>query len=80
MGEQTAKQQTAEAIARMYEVIMAGMCLYNYERYLKKLLHNYKKTGSFWYTAEVPKAIKIEVQQLNLDCLWERFKVTHFKK
>lgn len=80
MGEQTAKQQTAEAIARMYEVIMAGMCLYNYERYLKKLLHNYKKTGSFGYTAEVPKAIKIEVQQLNLDCLWERFKVTHFKK
>lgn len=75
MGEQPAKQQSAEAIARMYEVIMAGMCLYNYERYCKKLLHNYKKTGSFGYTAEVPKAIQIEVEQLNLDCLWERYKV-----
>lgn len=80
MGEQTAKQQSAEAIARMYEVIMAGMCLYNYERYIKKLLHNYKKTGSFGYTAQVPKAIKIEVEQLNLDCLWERYKVTHHSK
>jgi len=80
MGEQTAKTQTAEAIARMYECIMAGMCLYNYERYLKKLLHNYKKTGSFGYTAEVPKAIRIEVEQLKLDCLWERYKVTRLRK
>ena len=79
LGEKIALEQVPEALARMYECIMNGMCLYNYERYCKKLLHNYKKTGNFGFTGNVPKPIKIEVEQLNLDCLWERYKVTKHK-
>lgn len=79
LGEKPSLEAVPDVIARMYECIMNGMCLYNYERYCKKLLLNYKKTGSFGVTGMVPKPIKIEVEQLNLDCLWERFKVTPLK-
>lgn len=80
LGEKTALNVVPEAIARMYEVIMAGMCLFNYERYCKKLLLNYKKKGDFGLTGKVPKPIRIEVEHLNLECLWERYNVTKLKK
>lgn len=79
IGERVALEIVPDALATMYECIMNGMCLYNYERYCKKLLQNYKKNGSFGHTGSVPKPIKIEVEQLNLDCLWEKFKVTKLK-
>lgn len=74
LGETVALDIVPECLARMYECIMNGMCLYNYERYCKKLLLNYKKKKSFGFTGLVPKPIEINVEQLNLDCLWERFK------
>lgn len=74
IGERTALYIVSECLARMYECIMNGMCLYNYERYCKKMLLNYKKKGNFGFTGCVPKPIEIKVQQLNLDCLWERYK------
>lgn len=77
IGLQHSKSVVADCIARMYECIINGMCLYNYERYCKKLLHNYKTKGSFGLTGKVPKPIQIYVEQLNLDCLCERYKVTH---
>lgn len=80
LGESTSLSIVPECLARMYECIMNGMCLYNYERYCKKLLLNYKKKGNFGMTGKVPAPIQINVQQLNLDCLWERYKVTKFKK
>jgi hypothetical protein len=79
LGERTALEQVPEALARMYECIMNGMCLFNYERFCKKLLHNYKKKGEFGFTGNVPKPIKIEIEQINLDCLWEKFKVVKHK-
>lgn len=80
MGRLPSATIVPDCLARMYEVIINGMCLYNYERYCKKLLLNYKKTGTFGLTGKVPKAIEIEVEQLNLDCLCERYNVTHSKK
>lgn len=74
LGETVALDIVPECIARMYECIMNGMCLYNYERYCKKLLLNYKKKRNFGFTGCVPKPIDIKVQHLNLDCLWERYK------
>lgn len=74
IGVSTAKRLIPECIARMYECIDNGMCLYNYERYCKKLLLNYKKNGSFGVTGNVPKPIWTEVEQLNLNSLWERYK------
>jgi len=79
LGEKVSLEAVPDAIARMYEVIMNGMCLYNYERYCKKLLLNYKKKGNFGLTGKIPKPIKIEVEQLNLDCLWERYNVTKLR-
>lgn len=79
IGKKIALQVVPDCLARMYECIMNGMCLYNYERWCKKLLLNYKKNGSFGLTGKVPKPIQIEVEQLNLDCLWERYKVTKLK-
>ncbi|MCM1295377.1 MAG: hypothetical protein NC311_07520 [Muribaculaceae bacterium] len=73
LGERIALDIVPECLARMYECIMNGMCLYNYERYCKKMLLNYKKKGNFGLTGEIPKPIEINVQSLNLDCLWERF-------
>ncbi len=74
LGDMTALNIVPEAIARMYECIMNGMCLYNYERYCKKILLNYKKNKSFGFTGKVPKRIEINIDKLNLDCLWERYK------
>lgn len=72
-GEKTVYQIVPDCLARMYEVIMNGMCLYNYERYCKKLLLNYKKKGNFGLTGKIPKPIQLNIQQLNLECLWEKF-------
>lgn len=80
MGEGPSLDAVPDAIATMYECIINGMCLYNYERYCKKLLHNLKTKGHFGYTGRIPKPIKIEVEQLNLNSLWERYKVTPLKK
>nr|DAX66395.1 MAG TPA: hypothetical protein [Caudoviricetes sp.] len=79
MGEADSLEQVPEVLARMYECIMNGMCLYNYERYCKKLLHNYKKNGSFGVTGIAPKPIQIRVEQLNLDSLWRKYKVKKIK-
>lgn len=76
LGRSTANCQVPNCIARMYEVLMNGMCLYNYERYCKKLLLNYKKKGDFGVTGNVPKPILIEVDNLKLDCLCEKYKVS----
>lgn len=73
LGKSTAMEIVPECIARMYECILNGMCLYNYERYCKKLLLNFKKRGNFGMSGLVPKPIEMEVQQLNLDCLCRKF-------
>ena len=80
-GEKKSMEAVPEVLGTMYEKIMNGMCLYNYERYCKKMLHTLKKTGRYGeYWHKLCKPIKIEVEQLNLDCLWERYKVTRTKK
>lgn len=79
LGETVALDIVPECIARMYECILNGMCLYNYERYCKKLLLNYKKKRNFGFAGAIPKPIEISVSQLNLDCLWEKFKKSNRK-
>ena len=80
-GERKSMEAVPEVIGTMYEKIMNGMCLYNYERFCKKMLHDLKKNGKYGeYWHKLCKPIKIEVEQLNLDCLWERYKVTSIKK
>lgn len=79
-GEKKSMEVVPEVIGTMYEKIIDGMCLYNYERFCKKMLHTLKKTGKYGeYWHKLCKPIKIEVEQLNLDCLWERYKVTKQK-
>lgn len=76
LGISTTMRIVPEAIARMYEVIDNDMCLYNYERWLKKILLNYKKKGNFGVAGCVPKPIHTqEVSQLKLECLSEKWNV-----
>lgn len=80
-GEKKSMEAVPEVIGTMYEKIMGGMCLYNYERFCKKMLHTLKKTGQYGeYWHKLCKPIQIQVEQLNLDCLWERYKVTSLRK
>ena len=80
-GEKKSIEVVPEVLGTMYEKIMNGMALYNYERFCKKMLHTLKKTGRYGeYWHNLCKPIQIEVEQLNLDCLWERFKVTKLKR
>ena len=80
LGEKTAMEAVPEVLGTLYEKIIDGMCVYNYERYCKKMLHTLKKKGRYGeYWWKLCKPIKIEVEQLNLDCLWERYKVTKLK-
>lgn len=80
LWEKKSLDAVPEVIGTMYEKIMDGMCLYNYERFCKKKLHTLKTTGKYGeYWWKLCKPIKIEVEQLNLDRLWERYKVTKLK-
>jgi hypothetical protein len=81
MGEKKAMEAVPEALGNMYEAIMNGSAVYNYERFCKKQLHHLKKTGRYGeYWHRLIKPVRIEVEQLNLDCLWERYKVTQSKR
>lgn len=75
LGLNTTQRLVPEAIARMYEVLDAGYCLVSFERYCKKMLLNYKKKGSFGVLGIVPKSIWANVEQLNFNCLCERYNV-----
>lgn len=81
LGERKTMDTAEEAIGYMYESIMNGSCIYNYERFCKKIMSDIKKKGHYGeYWHKLIKPIKIEVEQLNLDRLWQKYKVTHFKK
>lgn len=73
LGVSTTKRMVPDVLARMYEVIMNGMCLFNYERYCKKLLLNYKKIGEYGVVGSVPKPVEIVINKLNFDCLCEKY-------
>lgn len=70
LGISTTARIVPEAIGVLYDVIDNDMCLYNYERFLKKILLNYKKRGTFGFTANIPKPV-----HLNYDCLKEKYNV-----
>lgn len=79
MGVDTIMTVIPDCIARLYEIVMNGACIYNYERFCKKMLMEYKRKGNFGHVANVPKPIPIIVEQLNVDCLWSKYKVTKLK-
>ena len=81
LGWERSLRAVPEAIGIMYGKLMDGMPIFSYELYCKKLLYQMKRTGkyeTYWQTLRKP--IQIEVEQLNLDCLCEKFKVTYHKK
>lgn len=81
MGERKSIDTAEEAVGYFYECIMNGSCIYNYERFCKKIMTDIKKKGKYGeYWHRLVKPVKIDVKQLNLDCLWERYKVTQLRK
>lgn len=58
-----AEERTAEAIARFYEVILAGHAVSYPERYCKMLLQSEKKYGVYSHRGDIPKEILIVVRE-----------------
>lgn len=80
-GMEQAPMMSADAIARWYEVLLQGHAVGNGERYCKKILTHFKHNGWFGYSGKVPKnKIELIINNLNLNCLWEKYKVTKMKK
>lgn len=75
IGMITAKRKIPEVLAILYEMIDNDACIYNYERYLKKLLYNWKKRGTFGVESTIPNPIHKEINNLNYDCLCQKFNV-----
>lgn len=81
LGTEQAQIFTGDAIARWYEVLLQGHAVGNGERYCKKILAHFKRHGWYGNAGRVPqKKIELIINKLNLDCLWERYKVTRLKK
>lgn len=76
LSKSTTATQVPEIIARLYECLDRGYCVYNYERWCKQMLLNYKKTGSFGKQALVPTTnIRQIVPKDEIDRLCEKFNV-----
>lgn len=81
LGTHVAREQVANAIAHFYEVLLQGHAISHPEHYCKELLYRYKQHGTFGHIADMPKPIQLLINvELKTDCLWEKYKVTHFKQ
>lgn len=74
-SQQSAYENTADVIARMYEVLLAGHAISHMEYYCKELLLHKKKKGWYGHKGNVPKEISLIINNLNLDCLCKKYKV-----
>lgn len=80
-GMEQAPVMAADAIGSWYEVLLSGHAVGHGERYCKHILTHFKHHGWYGYKGEIPKnKIELIIDNLKLDSLWERYKVTHLKK
>lgn len=76
LGKRTVAEQVPEIVARLYECLDRGYCVYNYERWCKRMLLEYKKHGSFGSKANVPTVnIREIVPKAKIEELCEHFNV-----
>lgn len=76
LSKRTCSEQVPEIIIRLYECLDRGYCVYNYERWCKQMLLEYKKNGNFGRKANVPsKNIRKIVHKDKIDELCEKFNV-----
>lgn len=80
LSVRTASVLVPEVIARMYEVILQGHAISHMERYCKKLLQNKKRKGWYGMEGKIPKKIELIIDNLNLDSLCKKYKVTKSRK
>lgn len=81
LAKSTCREQVPEIIIRLYECLDRGYCVYNYERWCKYMLLEYKKNGSFGNKANVPsKNIRMIVPKDKIDELCNKFNVKPNKK
>lgn len=79
-GMEQAPMMAADAIAHWYEVLLQGHAVGHGERYCKHILVNFKHKGWYGHSGNVPKnKIELIINNLNLDCLWGKYKVTKIK-
>lgn len=76
MSKNIVSIQVPEIIARMYECLDLGYCVYNYERWCKEMLLQYKRNGTFGKKCTIPsKNIRNIVPKEKIDQLCEKFNV-----
>lgn len=79
LSPSTAHMQVPEVVARLYECLDRGYCIYNYERWCKEMLHNYKKTGTLGIKSEPPsKNIRQMVAKQDIEKLCEHFNTNQY--
>ena len=80
MSVRTASEVVPDVIARMYEVILQGHAVAYMERYCKKLLQNKKRKGWYGMEGKIPKKIELIIDNLNLESLCKKYKITKSRK
>lgn len=80
-GMEQAPMMASDAIAHWYEVLLQGHSVGHGERYCKKILTEFKNKGWYGHSGDILKnKIDLIINNLDLNCLWERYKVTKLKK
>lgn len=80
LSVRTASEVVPDVIARMYEVILQGHAISYMERYCKKLLQNKKRKGWYGVEGKIPKKVELIIDNLNLESLCKKYKITKSRK
>ena len=77
IGRETTEHIICEGLYCLYDCIWSGNAVANYERWMKKILHNWKKTGKFGYMAEgfTRQEWEAECQKVDLSILSTKYNV-----
>lgn len=77
IGRSTTEHIVCEGLYCLYDCIWSGNAISNYERWMKKILHNWKKTGKFGYMAEgfTRQEWEAEAKSIDLSILSTKYNV-----
>lgn len=67
LGRSTTEHIVCEALYCLYDCIWSGNAVVNYERWMKKVLHNWKKKGNFGYMSEGFTKVEWDAQLKEID-------------
>ena len=77
IGRSTTEHIICEGLYCLYDCIWSGNAVANYERWMKKILLNWKKKGTFGYMAEgfTRQEWEVEIKDIDLSILSTKYNV-----